>query len=163
MTVQQFPYNVQILRQLLSREYCEFLIDVNPLRMYIMLMHMRFIRQTKWIITLLGGEEISLNPEVEDECLFTFTIDVPSVVLTVTCFATSSCFGKTSAIFSDFEKTLAFILSDYDIIGTGICLSSFVSFLLLEYLVSLKCLYNIYMDQYLLSACDCVTALVLNS
>lgn len=66
-------------------------------------------------------------------------------------------------LFSDFEKTLVFILSDYDIIGSGICLSSFISFLMLECLVSLKYLHNIYIDQYLLPACDCVTALVLNS
>lgn len=54
------------------------------------------------------------------------------------------------------EEKLAFILPDCLIIGATFLFLVFP----LERLVTLKCSHNIDMDQYLLSACDCITALV---
>lgn len=105
---------------------------------------------------------LSVSPEPEDKALFICTADVPSVVSPATCFATCSCVGTTCAVFCASGKPMTPVVSDCDIISTGIWLSHFVSFFCFN-VFSLKCLPNIYSDRYLLSARGCSAALALSA
>lgn len=117
-----------------------FLIDVSPFHMCILLTHVPFIKQTRRIVAGGAGKAPSFSPGLGDKWLFILTVGVHSAL--------------------QYQWFCSFQLL-WDI--CHFLLVILFLFLLLECLVSHKYLHNMYLDQDLLCACGCITALLLNS